>query len=184
MKWENFQITNLIGEGGFGQVFLGELKENKFKGIKEKYAIKRILKSKIADNKLFASIKLEKDILQESNSNFITALHYAFRDDKHLYLVMEWAEGGDAYSLIKEKSNRFKDYKKAGENVVRFLLACLILGMQYLHSKNIIYRDLKPENLLMFSNGYVKLTDFGLAKQLKENVQNRTEAGTTFYYAP
>ena len=130
------------------------------------------------------SIKLEKDILQGSTSNFITSLHYAFRDDKYLYLVMELAEGGDTYSLIREKSQRFKDYKKAGENAVRFLLGCLILGMQYLHLNKIIYRDLKPENLLMFSNGYVKMTDFGLAKELKENIENRTEAGTTFYYAP
>lgn len=97
---------------------------------------------------------------------------------------MELAEGGDTYSLIREKSQRFKDYKKAGENAVRFLLGCLILGMEYLHSNKIIYRDLKPENLLMFSNGYVKMTDFGLAKELKENIENRTEAGTTFYYAP
>lgn len=145
-------------------MFSGELKENKIKGIEEKYAIKRILKSRIMDKKLLPSIRLEKDILQDSKCNFITALHYAFRDDKYLYLVMELAEGGDTYSLIKEKSNRFKDYKKTGENAVRFLLACLILGMEYLHSNNILYRDLKPENLLMFSNGYVKMTDFGLAK--------------------
>ena len=63
-------------------------------------------------------------------------------------------------------------------------MGCLILGMEYLHSKNIMYRDLKPENILMFENGYAKLTDFGLAKEFHENELTRTEAGTTIYYAP
>ena len=82
---------------------------------------------------------------------------------------MEWAEGGDTYTMIRNSSPRVKMFKSLGEEGVRFILACLILGLEYLHSRNIIYRDLKPENLLIFSNGYVKLTDFGLARELKEN---------------
>ena len=78
---------------------------------------------------------------------------------------MEWASGGDVYSLISEPSRkRVEEFKKMGETGVRFILACLILGMEYLHKHNIMYRDLKPENILIFENGYVKLTDFGLAK--------------------
>lgn len=77
---------------------------------------------------------------------------------------MEWAPGGDTYTLINEASPRLNDFKKAGEDAVRFILGCLILGMEYLHSNNIMYRDLKPENVLIFENGYTKLTDFGLAK--------------------
>jgi len=82
--------------------------------------------------------------LQESKSNFITSLYYAFRDEKFLYFVMEWAQGGDTYSLICEGSKRVEDFKAAGEKAVRFILACLIMGMEQLHKKNIMYRDLKP----------------------------------------
>jgi serine/threonine protein kinase len=77
---------------------------------------------------------------------------------------MEWAQGGDTYTLIKENSPRLRDFKNTGEDAVRFILGCLILGMEYLHSKNIMNRDIKPENLLIFENGYVKLADFMLAK--------------------
>ena len=67
--------------------------------------------------------------MQESKSNFITTLHFAFRDSKYLYLVMEFASGGDTYTLINEKSSRIRLFQDAGENAVRFILACLILGM-------------------------------------------------------
>jgi serum/glucocorticoid-regulated kinase 2 len=89
---------------------------------------------------------------------------------------MEWAQGGDTYSLISE-------FKRLGEPAVRFILGCLVLGMEYLHGQKIMYRDLKPENLLIFENGYVKLSDFGLAKEIPED-KSSTEAGTAAYYAP
>ena len=127
------------------------------------------MKSDIYQKKLTANIKLEKKILEESKSKFITTLFFAFRDQQFLYFVMECARGGDTYTLIDESSPRLSDFKKAGEEAVRFLLGCLILGMEYLHSKKYVYRDLKPENILIFDNGYAKLTDFGLAKELQEN---------------
>jgi serine/threonine protein kinase len=63
---------------------------------------------------------------------------------------MEWAQGGDTYTLIRDDFSRLRDFRNAGEDAVRFILGCLILGMEYLHSKNIMHRDLKPENLLIF----------------------------------
>ena len=71
-------------------------------------------------------------------------MYYAFRDEYYLYIVMEWAEGGDTYTLIRNSSPRVTMFKGLGEDAVRFILACLILGLEYLHEKNIIYRDLKP----------------------------------------
>ena len=66
------------------------------------------------------------------------------------------------------------DFWKAGEQAVRFILASVILGVEHLHSKNIVYRDLKPENVLIFKSGYVKLTDFGLAKKLEKDELTKT----------
>lgn len=119
----------------------------------------------------------------ESKSSFITVLHYAFRDEKYFYFVMEYAQGGDTYSLVTDRAKRAEEFKQAGEPAVRFILGCLVLGMEYLHQQNIMYRDLKPENVLIFENGYVKLSDFGLAKEIPTE-KSRTEAGTPSYYAP
>jgi len=88
----------------------------------------------------------------------------AFRDATNYYLVMEWAVGGDLYGCIRpgQKRNLFK---KAGEEAIRFVLGCIIFGLEYMHSNNIIFGDLKPENLLIFEDGYIKLADFGLSKK-------------------
>lgn len=117
-------------------------------------------------------------------SPFINSLFCAFRDEKYLYFVMDYGVGGDTYSLICDGSNRVEEFKAAGEPAVRFILGCLILGMEVLHSNNILYRDLKPENILIFENGYVKLTDFGLAKEANESDISKTEVGTKIYKAP
>jgi serine/threonine protein kinase len=90
-------------------------------------------KTDVVKKRLTESIRLEKKILEESKCNFITKLYYAFRDDYYLYIVMEWAEGGDTYTLIKSGSPRLKMFKNLGEDGVRFTLGCLILGLEYLH---------------------------------------------------
>ena len=76
------------------------------------------------------SIRLEKEILERSKSNFIPKLHGAFSDQHYYYMAMEWAEGGDSYSLIKKGSKRLPIYKEAGEKALRFLLGCIILGLE------------------------------------------------------
>lgn len=81
---------------------------------------------------------------------------------------MELAEGGDVYNFIKPDSPRTSRFIQVGEPAIRFILACVILGLEEVHKKNFIYNDLKPENLLIFADGYVKLADFGLAKYHKD----------------
>lgn len=99
---------------------------------------------------------------------------------------MEWAQEGDLYDLIKNGSKRRGMFRQNGEEIIRFILACTILGMEYLHQNGVIYSDLKPENVLIFSDGYVKLSDFGLSKQLvnEESVKCSNRSGTVFYFAP
>ena len=98
-------------------------------------------------------------------------------------MVMELAEG-DVFDLIDDNSPKKAAFKAMGETSIRFILACVVMGLQYLHSKNFIYQDLKPENLLVFRDGYVKLTDFGLSEEVADHLQKEMHVGTPEYFAP
>lgn len=99
---------------------------------------------------------------------------------------MEYAKGGDVYSFLINKKQPLKAeaYAKTGEAGAKFILACVILAFERLHEENVVYRDLKPENVLVFDNGYAKLADFGLAKINKPGDIESVEAGTKIYFAP
>ena len=129
---------------------MGYLRGNLSDWKKHTYAIKQMKKQLVKEKQLEQSITLEKAILKESRSPFITRLYCAFRDEEHYYLVMEWAQGGDLYTFIKPNSKRQALFRQAGEPAIRFILACVILSLEHLHSHNIIYADLKPENVLLF----------------------------------
>jgi serine/threonine protein kinase len=122
----------------------------------------------------------------ESHSHFITKLHFSFRDEHYYYMGIEWAEEGDLFSLINEDTRRVRLFREMGEKALRFILGCVVLGLESLHSKNIAYWDLKPENLLVFADGYIKLTDFGLAQHIhaSEHAHKKIKAGTPAYFAP
>lgn len=103
-------------------------------------------------------------------------MHFAFQDNANLYIAMDLLTGGDLrYQLCKQK--RFN------EEQTKFFMACIILSLEYCHTNNIIHRDVKPENLVFDDKGYLKLTDFGIAKfYQKENY--RETSGTPGYMAP
>jgi serum/glucocorticoid-regulated kinase 2 len=103
-------------------------------------------------------------------------MHCAYQDLEKLYLILDYKEGGDLrYHLSRQK--RFP------EDQSKFLIACLIVGVEYLHSKNVIHRDLKPENLVLDFQGYLHITDFGVARVWHEENQHET-SGTPGYMAP
>ena len=97
---------------------------------------------------------------------------------------MEYANKGDIFEVIHPKDRKKVEGKFLEEETVRFVLACVIMCLEYLHSKNIIYQDMKPENLLLFSDGYVKITDFGLSEKVTSNLQKEMHVGTPEYFAP
>jgi len=124
----------------------------------------------------------ELNILKEAGENpFIANLRYAYQDQKHLFLVLDLALGGD---LNFQRRERFKQ-KVFPPAIARFFMTEVFLGLQYLHSVNIIHRDLKPENILLQEDGHIKITDFGISVKLSEPgelITNRS--GTERYMAP
>ena len=106
----------------------------------------------------------------------VQLLGYNFEDPKYIYFILEYIQGGELFSLLRNKVT-------FPISQTKFYIAHIITIFEYLHSKNIVYRDLKPENILINKNGYLKLTDFGFAKQL-ENEKTYTLCGTPEYLAP
>ena len=167
----SFDFIGIIGRGGFGKVWKVLYKKNK-----QIFAMKKMSKCKIIDKRSEHSIKAERDLLSVMNHPFIINMHFSFQDAEFLYIAMDLLTGGDLrYQIFKQKIF-FEDQTK-------FFISCIILSLEYIHTNNILHRDLKPENLVMDSKGYLRLTDFGIAKiYRKEN--NRDTSGTPGYMAP
>ena len=167
----SFKFISIIGRGGFGKVW--KVYSKKYKAI---YAMKEMSKTKIIDKRSEKSVKAERDLLEMMHHPFIINMHFSFQDNDHLYITMDLLTGGDLrYHLCRKK--------KFSEPETKFFIACIILSLEYIHTNNIIHRDLKPENLVMDNKGYVKLTDFGIAKvYVKDNYKETS--GTPGYMAP
>ena len=173
VKLEDFSFLRLIGLGTYGKVFVAEKKSNN-----KLYAIKILNKRQICIMKLKKSIKTERILLEKLNHPFIMKLEYAFQSKKSLYLITPFMPGGELnYHIYKE--NYFN------ENKAKFYAAEIILGLNYIHENNCIYRDLKPENVLIGQDGHIKLTDFGLSKLCSDfSCKTKSICGTPEYLAP
>ena len=173
IKNEDFERLKLIGKGSFGDVFLVKLKSNE-----KIYAMKILDKEKIKSYDQEEHTKSERDLMVKINCPFIVDIKYAFQDKQYLYMVTEFMQGGEMFfHLLKEK--RFKNEK------AKFYLVEIILAIEFLHKNNMMYRDLKPENVLLDKNGHIKIADFGLSKILsRENEKTYTICGTPQYLAP
>ena len=142
----------------------------------KKYALKEMSKVKIIDRRSEKSIKTEREFLSRLRHPFIVNMNCAFQDYENLYLVMDLLTGGDLrYHLCK--------FRHFSEEETKFFIACLLLGLEYIHGNNIIHRDIKPENLVFDEKGYLRITDFGVAKVRKEDNSSET-SGTPGYMAP
>lgn len=172
IKYEDFKIKFLLGRGTFGKVFLAELIKSK-----KLYAIKAIRKDILIEYNQVENTKLEKDILFSCDHPFLVGMDYLFQSPQRLYFVMPFIKGGELYKI-------FKAQKRLSEEVVKFYAAQIALAVGYLHSKGIMHRDLKLENILVDETGYLKIIDYGLAKTLQENQTSKTFCGTPEYLAP
>jgi len=135
-----------------------------------------MFKVKVIDRRSEVSIISERNLLSKLKHPFIVNMHFAFQDFSKLYLVMDLLSGGDLrYHIAKKKTFT--------EQETKFFIANIILSLEYIHNQKIIHRDVKPENLVLDSNGYVRLTDFGVAK-INESDNSSETSGTPGYMAP
>ena len=133
-------------------------------------------KVKVIDKKSIKSINSERELLSKLYHPFIVNMYYAFQDDKYLYLVMDLLTGGDLRYHISI-------HKRFSEEQTRFFICGITLSLEYIHLNNIIHRDVKPENLVLDENGYIRLTDFGIAKINTKDNSSET-SGTPGYMCP
>uniref|UniRef100_UPI00358ED4CD ribosomal protein S6 kinase beta-1-like isoform X2 n=1 Tax=Myxine glutinosa TaxID=7769 RepID=UPI00358ED4CD len=174
---ECFQLLRVLGKGAFGKVFQVRKITGSDNG--RIFAMKVLRKATIVRNaKGTAHTKAERNILEGIKHPFIVDLAYAFQTGGKLYLILEYLSGGELFMQL-EKEGIFL------EDTACFYLAEITLALGHLHSHGIIYRDLKPENVMLNRQGHIKLTDFGLCKEsIHDEAVTHTFCGTIEYMAP
>jgi len=171
---DDFQLVKVLGKGSYGKVMLVTHRDQP----DNVYAMKMLRKENVVKRNQVEHTKAERNVLEAVSHPFIVTLHYAFQTPKKLYFVLEFCAGGELFFHLS-RAGRFT------EGRAKFYICELLLAIQYLHGLNIIYRDLKPENVLLSHLGHVKLTDFGLSKEgIEDNFSAKTMCGTPEYLAP
>ncbi|KAH7914676.1 cyclic AMP-dependent protein kinase catalytic subunit [Hygrophoropsis aurantiaca] len=174
LKLTDFEVRGALGTGTFGRVFLVRLK-TATPGSQSIFAMKVLRKLDVVRLRQVEHVNAERYILSRVRHPFVVDLFATFQDSLNVYMLMSYIPGGELFTHLR-RAQRFTP------DVTRFYLANIILALKYLHSFNIIYRDLKPENLLLDSRGYLRLTDFGFAKIVDDRTW--TLCGTPEYLAP
>jgi len=166
------QRLGVLGEGSFGTVLLMEDTVTK-----TNYALKALLKSRIKTENLGLSVQSERTVMMLVNdSDFIVRLFTCYQDSGNIFFVLEPVFGGELFDVYNEH-DMFGSIAHA-----KFYIACVALGLQHMHQKRVIFRDLKLENCLLDAKGFLKLTDMGIAKVVIGKTY--TVCGTADYFAP
>jgi len=173
-EFYNLERLGLLGCGSFGSVTLVKCHTTG-----QTLALKALSKGRLLRKKLEDKVMNEKLVMQQVNSPFVIKLAACFNRDQHLYFLMEAALGGDLRTVYGRNEAFY-----GSEPHARFYVACMATGLDHLHEQQILYRDLKLENVVLDARGYGKLCDFGLAAVQPSLTRARTVCGTPEYMAP
>ncbi|KAG6817077.1 hypothetical protein H0H87_012845 [Tephrocybe sp. NHM501043] len=176
LKLSDFEVRRTLGSGTFARVLLVRHRlSTAHPSSHTHFAMKVLRKTDIVKLRQVEHVNAERYILSRVSHPFVVDLFATFQDSINVYMLMSYVPGGELFTHLR-RARRFTP------DVTRFYLATIILALKYLHSFNIIYRDLKPENLLLDARGYLRLTDFGFAKIVDDRTW--TLCGTPEYLAP
>ncbi|CAE7924482.1 pkgB, partial [Symbiodinium sp. KB8] len=169
---DDFELLKTVGKGSFGKVVQVRKKDDG-----KIYAMKILKKEMILKRKQYEHTLSERRVLENIDHPFIVSLRFAFQSEHKLYMVFDFFNGGELYHYLSE-GGRF------AEERARFYAAELTSALGYLHARGIIYRDLKPENLILDHQGHIRIADFGLSKEGVEGESVTSICGTPEYLAP
>lgn len=173
LQLSDFDLQATVGTGTFGRVRVVKFKDSEITQMP--CALKILQKYRVIDMKQVDHVNAEKDVLKQLSHPFIVNLFGVFQDEKRLFMLLEYVNGGELFTLLRKRETLTDDN-------VRFYSGQIVLAFEYLHGLSVVYRDLKPENLLITCDGNIKITDFGFAKVLEERTW--TLCGTPEYLAP
>ncbi|XP_053673638.1 cGMP-dependent protein kinase, isozyme 1-like [Anopheles nili] len=170
----DLDVVGTLGVGGFGRVELVKVDRNEDTQV---YALKCMKKRHIVDTRQQEHMYSERKIMLACQSPFICRLYRTYKDTKYVYMLLEACMGGEVWTILRDRVT-FED------STAKFIVACVLQAFDFLHARGIVYRDLKPENLLLDARGYAKLVDFGFSKFIGYSSKTWTFCGTPEYVAP
>lgn len=168
----SFAAIKVIGKGSYGKVYCVVKKDTG-----EKYAMKVIKKANMRKMRQLRKVNIEKRVMESMDNPFIMKLNWYFEDQHKACFIMDYLKHGDLLDLMTKIG-------KFNEEITAFIAAEVVLGVEYLHSQKVVYRDLKPQNILVDHDGHIKLIDFGLAKYNFNPLVRNSVCGTVKYLAP
>lgn len=170
VKWTELNRLGILGEGSFGSVLLMRDEGGCH------YALKALSKNHITKENMGSCVQNERSVMMLLDSDFIVRLHCSLQDSDHIIFLLEPVLGGELFDV-------YNDHQLFGNlDIAKFYYGCIATGLQHMHDRRVIYRDLKLENCLLDTSGYVKLTDMGIAKIVVGKTY--TVCGTADYFAP
>ena len=173
VSYEEFAGIFQLGKGSFGEVFLVSKQETG-----ALYAMKVLRKDKILSHNLIRYALTERNVLSYIRHPFIVSLNFAFQTSDKLFLILDYCPGGDLSSHL-QKEKRFSEQR------ARIYICEILLALEELHKRDIIFRDLKPDNVVLDKEGHALLTDFGLSKEgVYDNCTAKSFCGSVAYLAP